>query len=344
MMVASINDKIYFIGGYRCVKTQDEECEPETLGFNHMYDPMLDTWSTKTSMLTPVSGAGVVVFSDTIHIIGGFNYASREEVSSVQIYDPDEDSWTLGTPMSYGRSELGAVVLDGMIYAIGGNGFGDIYTNPTTNFVERYDPSTDSWQTQPPLPEPRSFMATAVRGGKIYVIGGTDNSDTKNIVDTTFVYDPDTAMWSTSTVMPTARRSCEAAVVGDKIYVIGGVGEAGAGSANEAYGFEPISTTTTIISDDPDPSQENQLFTVSYSVSSTGGIPEGDVTTTINGSDEQCTAPLVDGGGSCEIILNTAGVYSITVSYSGIGLFSPSSDTENHLVIQPRVLLPLIVR
>lgn len=338
MMVASINDKIYFIGGYQCVK--DKYCG--TLGWNHMYDPMMDTWITKTSMITPVSGAGVVVLSDTIQIIGGYDYASNEEVSSVQIYDPEKDSWTLGTPLPTGRSELGAVVIEGMIYAIGGNVKGDIYSNPTSNIVEMYDPSLDKWITQPVLPEPRAAMATTVRDGKIFVNGGTDNWAIKNVVDTTFIYDPITAMWSESTPMPTARRSCEGAVVGDKLYVLAGVGEMGAGFANESYGFKP--STTNITSDDPDPSYINQLFTVSYSVTSTEGVPSGLVTITIDGNDAQCIAPIVDGAGSCELSLNAAGFYTITTSYSGDEFFVGSSDLEIHSVIQPRAFLPLMMR
>jgi N-acetylneuraminic acid mutarotase len=338
MMVASINEKIYFIGGYRCVK--DEYCG--TLAWNHMYDPSMDTWITKTSIITPVSGAGVVVFSETIHIIGGYDYTNREEVKTVQIYDPVKDTWALGTPLPTGRSELGAVVLDGMIYAIGGNGKGDIYSNPTSNIVEMYDPSSDKWITQPVLPEPRAAMATVVRHGKIFVIGGTDNWAIKNVVDTTFIYDPVTAMWSESTPIPTARRSCEGDVVRDKIYVIGGVGEMGAGFSNEAYGFKP--SVTNITSDDPDPSYISQLFMVSYSVTSTEGIPSGLVTTTIDGNDAQCIVPIVDGAGSCELNLNTAGIYTITARYSGDGFFVGSSDLESHLVIEPRVFLPLMMR
>jgi N-acetylneuraminic acid mutarotase len=313
-----------------------------------MYDPIMNTWITKTSMITPVSGAGVVVFSDTIQIIGGYNCTNKKEVKSVQIYDPDLNSWTLGTPLPNGRSELGAVVLDGMIYAIGGNGDGDIYTNPTRNGVERYDPSSDSWETQPDLPEPRAAMATTVRDGMIYVVGGSDNWDTNNVVDTTFVFDPSTGIWSSSTPMPTARRACEAAVVGDKIYVLGGIGESGAGFANEGYGFEPVTTTITITSDDPDPSQVNQLFTVDYSVTSTEGIPSGVVATTIDNSDQQCVLPIVDGKGSCELSLDAAGDYTIITQYSSDEIYLPSSDSESHIVIkppepiQPKLYLPII--
>ena len=340
MMVATVNDKIYAIGGWRCI--EDEYCG--TIGLNHMYDPILDTWITKTSMITPVSGAGVVVFSDTIQIIGGYNHTLLDSIKSVQIYNPGNDTWTQGTPLPSDRSGLSAVVLDGMIYAVGGNGSSENYPNPTTNIVEIYDPSSDSWKTGPALPEPRASMAVTVRDGKIFVIGGTDNWSTDNVVDTTFVYDPKTGLWSTITPMPTARRSCEAAVVGDFIYVIGGAGEDGAGFANEAYGDKPISTTTTITSDDPDPSQENQYFMVSYSVTSTEGIPSGIVTTTIGSGDENCILPLVDGIGSCEMTLNKPGVYTITARYSGDEFYAPSNGTENHLVIPPKLFLPLIVK
>jgi N-acetylneuraminic acid mutarotase len=92
-------------------------------------------------------------------------------------------------------------------------------------------------------------MAFAVRGGKIYVIGGIDNSGT--ITDSMFVYDPLVAVdsWSTGPPMPTARRACRAAVVNDTIYVIGGDGSADTeGYANEAYGpFPPPVYLPTVL-------------------------------------------------------------------------------------------------
>jgi N-acetylneuraminic acid mutarotase len=327
LMTANVADKLYAIGGWNL-----------NLGgpvsYTHRYDPVADNWITKTAMITPVSGAGVAVLTDTvvptttIYILGGFD--GLESLGAVQKYDPINDTWSLGTPMSVPRSELGAVFLNGEIYTIGG------VTNQggITNIVEIYNPISDTWKMGTPLPEVRGSMAVGVRQGKIYVIGGTDNWSTANPKNTAFVFDPGSGLWSTVNSMPTTRTACRAAVVNDIIYVIGGKGDPGAGSANEGYGFQPITSTTRISSDNPEPSQINQPFTISYTVTASGEIPTGVVTVTVDNRQEICTGSLANAMGSCQLALNTLGAYSLTATYGGNHILLGSSDTESHAVVK----------
>lgn len=318
LMAASVGNKIYAIGGFR----QDVG----VIGSNYEYDPPSQTWITKTSIITPVSGAGVAVITDTIYIIGGFD--GVQHLPDVQIFDPASNSWSLGTAMPTGRAELGAVVLNGKIYAIGGVAEGA----GTTNLVEVYDPVTDTWSLGPALPESRASAAIGVRDGKIYVAGGTDNWALKTAVNTTFVFDPEANSWSTTTPMPTARWGTKGAVIGDILYVVGGAGESGAGTANEAYPFAPAVTTLTI-TDDPDPSWIAQPFSVNFSVSADGGTPTGMVTVTVDNRPESWSATLVGGQGSCQIAISAPGSFTLHATYSGNSVFAPSSDTETHTVL-----------
>ena len=187
-------------------------------------------------------------------------------------------------------------------------------------------------------------MAVAVRDGKIYVVGGTDDWGTGNYQDTAFFYEPGTNMWSTTTSMPTARSATEAAVIGDLIYVIGGVGESGAGKANEAYPFDPFPTTTVITADDPEPTVPNQPFTVGFVVTSTMGIPTGMVTVTVASGPETCHGSLVNGIGNCTITLYTPGNRTLIASYGGDAIFGTSSDIEEHVVIPPVSFIPIVVK
>jgi N-acetylneuraminic acid mutarotase len=327
MMTANVVDRFYAIGGWNVSLGG-------SVSYTHRYDPVADNWITKTAMITPVSGAGVVVLTDTvvptatIYILGGFD--GLESLGAVQKYDPINDTWSLGTPMSVPRSELGAVLLNGEIYTIGG------VTNQgvTTHTVEIYNPISDTWKMGTPLPEVRASMAVGVRQGKIYVIGGTDDWSTGNPKNTAFVFDPGSRLWSTVNSMPTTRTACRAAVVNGIIYVIGGKGDPGAGSANEGYGFQPITSTTTISSDNPDPSQINQPFTISYTVTATGEIPTGVVTVTVDNRQESCNGSLTDGKGTCQLALNTLGAYTLTATYGGNHILLGSSDTESHAVVK----------
>jgi len=334
MVVANVSDKLFAIGGWNA--------DLETVySFTHRFEPGLSEWITMTSMITPVSGAGSVVISDSIYVIGGFDGITS--TAHVQIYNTISDTWSVGTPLPKGRTQLEAVLLDGLIYAIGGNR-ADGDSNPSTNIVEIYDPGLDSWMDGPPLPDSRASMVAVVRQGKIYVIGGTDNWASSNAVDTTFVYDPSSGAWTTADPMPTARSAIQAAVISDTIYVIGGVGELGAGTANEAYAdFEILPSFTRISLDSPDPSQSFQPIVVNYAVTSTIGVPTGVVTVTTNQNALQCSEqPLVDGMGSCEIIFDTPGTYTITATYGGDDFNLGSSDSEGHQVVKAETTISLI--
>jgi hypothetical protein len=82
------------------------------------------------------------------------------------------------------------------------------------------------WVTRAPMPSPRSGFATAVLNGKIYVIGGRDETaptTPKPVVDVVEIYDPVTNTWSTGTPLNQARTNQMAIGVNGKIYAIGGI-------------------------------------------------------------------------------------------------------------------------
>ncbi|MEP6945646.1 MAG: Ig-like domain repeat protein [Acidobacteriota bacterium] len=93
-------------------------------------------------------------------------------------------------------------------------------------------------------------------------------------------------------------------------------------------------TTTSITSDNPDPSVTGQSVTVAYSVSvaSPGaGTPIGNVVVTDNGNPF-CTDTIANG--SCSSGLTTAGVHSFVATYQGDSNFnaSPGSSPASHTV------------
>lgn len=104
-------------------------------------------------------------------------------------------------------------------------------------------------------------------------------------------------------------------------------------SVAEALIFDNDSapTTTTITSDNPDPSTIGQAVVVNYSViASGGGTPTGNVTITASGGPETCTGPVAQG--MCTIILTTGGARTLTATYTGDATFGGSTDPEPHQV------------
>jgi hypothetical protein len=139
--------------------------------------------------------------------------------------------WYIKTDMPTSRRNPAAVELDDMIYVIGG------LDSDRIGAVERYDPSTDDWETMAPLPSPQAFIVAGAVGGRIYVIGGSDEGGKLGIVQE---YNPATDSWTTRAEMPTPRDDAMAGVVDDKIYVIGGW-DGGALDAVEEY--DPTTNT-----------------------------------------------------------------------------------------------------
>ena len=91
-------------------------------------------------------------------------------------------------------------------------------------------------------------------------------------------------------------------------------------------------TTTTIMLDTPEPSLPGQPVIVTVGVTSDAGTPTGDVTVSVVGGTETCTATLSNGTATCGVTLVTEGALTVTATYSGSADFVPSSDTEPHTV------------
>jgi N-acetylneuraminic acid mutarotase len=89
--------------------------------------------------------------------------------------------------------------------------------------------SADSWLTLAPMPTARHFLGVAVVNGKVYAIGGTNDSVTLSVNEE---YDPATNTWTEKAPMPTPRMLFAIAAYQNKIYVFGG-------STNDRYTTGP---------------------------------------------------------------------------------------------------------
>ncbi len=95
-------------------------------------------------------------------------------------------------------------------------------------------------------------------------------------------------------------------------------------------------TTTTITSDNPDPSAVNNPIAVNFAVAVTApgtGTPTGAVTVTANSGENCGPTPLSGGTGSCNLTFTSAETKTLTATYAGDANFNGSSDTENHEVL-----------
>ena len=187
----------------------------------------------------------ICVVDGRIYAIGGAG-PLYPALGTVEVYDPATDTWTAKSEMPTARQGLSTSVVNGRIYAIGGGVYSS-GTYDTSSAVEEYDPATDTWTTKSPIPTERGWHSASVVDGKIYIMGGSqDSAPNAKHVQTVEVYDPATDTWSQKGETPRSIGAGFSSTVDGKIYVIGGHG--GAQRVDE---YDPATDTWTVKSGMP---------------------------------------------------------------------------------------------
>lgn len=161
------------------------------------------------------------------------------------------NSWVEKAPMPTARANLGVAVVNGDIYAIGGNtiageynldqGFSSGTTGGLINTVEKYDPDTNNWTLETPMPTPRDSFAIAVYKDCIYCIGGrTSIPYVKGVTDNAITninqaYNTTSKTWETKTPIPVTEYPIQACALNNIIYVIGVSGTYAYNPANDSW-------------------------------------------------------------------------------------------------------------
>jgi hypothetical protein len=219
---AVINGKIYVSGGY----TRSYDNGLLSTRALYRYDPATNTWTRKRDMpeIHNEYGPGIKApgVGGVTGVIGGKLYVvtscmttttvSGDSVSSEGCviipfapsvlflrYNPATDRWTtLPAPFLGGQAPYAGGVIGGKFYVMQG------YERGSTE-LKVYDPATNKWTPKTPLGLGRPGAATAVLGGKLYVIGGDRYDNGVETVDITIVYDPLTDTWTRRAFLPSAR-------------------------------------------------------------------------------------------------------------------------------------------
>ena len=210
-----VGGKIYAIGGGDSSNPTTYQ-DLEVFSSVEEYNPVTDTWISRSPMPYASWNHSEAVINDKIYIIGGTTTGPPfEPLLSMVVYDPNTDTWssTKDIPRPVVTSE--AVVVNRKIYVIGGDfeGF--------QNRVDEYDPETDTWTQKANMPTKRNDHSCCVLEGKIYATGGED--DKYAVINSVEVYDPQSDTWNVEDPLLRARWIHSSNVVDGKIYVIGGL-------------------------------------------------------------------------------------------------------------------------
>jgi hypothetical protein len=290
--IAVYQSKIYVIGGQAGA---DSWNGADILSSsNEVYDPLTDTWETKTSLPTLRRGLDANVVDGKIYLIGGYRISSPgggiylQEFNVTEVYDPAADTWITMAPLPTAVYNYASAVVNNKIYVIGG----------PDKLNQIYDPKTDTWSFGAEAPEGVYGAAAGATNGiwapkRIYVLGGGSIIPGK----ANYVYDPERDVWVTGTLMPTARDGLDVAVVDDVLYAIGGKPGWMGGLegvyyvVNEQYmpfGYGTVSPTISIASPEKNATYSvnnvSLAFTVNKPVVSMSYSLDGQENETITGS------------------------------------------------------------
>ena len=158
--VVSFPPHIYLLGG---TSTSD------ALSTALRYDFSTDSWSMLPDLPGPRSHAAAMRQEDgTLIIAGGFSSLdSSRPLGDVWALPTNATAWEPRAPLRRARGGCAFGVVFGHLICAGGEaGSGAVET------VETYDPNTDTWTTQPDMPERRAGARGAVVGGRLFVPGG----------------------------------------------------------------------------------------------------------------------------------------------------------------------------
>jgi len=183
--VEAINGKIYVIGGSKRTGSL-------WAGLNTVeeYDPVTDTWTTKSNMPTRRWSLGTCVIGEKIYAIGG-NIQYPTIASAVEVYDPATDTWSEKAHMPTARYSLSTCFVNGRIYAFGGwRASGGDAGDPIYKIVEEYDVNSNTWTGKTDMPLTIALLSAETVNGKIYLIGGTSKQHTFNSQSTTYEFNP----------------------------------------------------------------------------------------------------------------------------------------------------------
>ena len=199
------------------------------------------SWTKKAPLPAAINEMQLVFAAGKLHALGGgvlgYSGPYHEE------YDIRNDKWRPLARVPRSLDHTGAAELNGKIYLFGGFIGGGTHVDGQPSAFE-YDPSLNTWRLLAPMKAGRGSPGAAAVDGKIYVIGGRDQ--TGKTVNTNSAYDPATNTWKDDLApLPKARDHLAIGVIDGKIHVAGGRFGASTDPTNEHDIYDPKTNTWT---------------------------------------------------------------------------------------------------
>lgn len=220
----ALDGKVYVIGGI--------DGFGRSVNMVEIYNPKTDEWVAGPPLPEKRHHVAAVSVGEKLFVIGG--HAGLNFAPTKKMWMLEGDGWRelANLPEARGAAAVASYVnSEGreQIYIFGGAG-----ENGVSNRVFTYDVGTNEWTRIKDMPTEREHFGAATIGDKIYVVGGRENSVTKNRDDLE-VYFPEKNIWAIGPPMPSKRGGIAVASVRDRLYVFGGEHPVGTYDTVEEY-------------------------------------------------------------------------------------------------------------
>ena len=159
-----------------------------------------------------------------------------------------DNGWEILADIPHPQIGCSGAVLDNKLHIIGGV----TLEGGASNLHQVYDPATNSWSEQAPLPDQAGWPAIAVYNGRIYIFGGDNKGVDVRQTDRSFRYDPVKDAWTEIAPLPTPRSYAAATAVGEFIYIYGARTKLLDTADLSTYRYDPEDNTYTRMADLPE--------------------------------------------------------------------------------------------
>jgi N-acetylneuraminic acid mutarotase len=228
-VAAGVGGKLYSLGG----QTDDGD-SARTL----VYDPATNgPWTDLAEMPTARGAGAAAVIDDKIYVVGGRPPAGN----AFEVYDVSDDEWTELPPLPDAfpeRNHLAAAAIGGKVYVAGGRYDGGSFSDPMTDSLDIFDPTTGEWSLGAPMLRERGGVNGVMAYGCFHVWGGegADTGEPNDVFPDHDVYNPLTDEWTALPNLPTPIHGVTGAVfLAGLIYMPGGGTMQGGSSGSDLF-------------------------------------------------------------------------------------------------------------
>ena len=156
-------------------------------------DPQIGSWDACAPLRHHRSSLGLAALEGRLYAFGGLE--GQKASHRLESFDPVLDRWQRARPMPHARFDLAGAAVCGRAYALGGavKPTLDRFGCRLVSTVEAYHPASDRWLDHlAHLPSPRSELAAASVGDRLFAAGGQSTAGALDLIDE---YDPSPDFW-----------------------------------------------------------------------------------------------------------------------------------------------------